>query len=76
MPLPQTLDLICKTLRLTTADMAKISGVSQCFITDTIAGRGNPSLKTHLTCCGHSGYQLELSPRGLTNVLNKACKTD
>jgi DNA-binding XRE family transcriptional regulator len=46
MPLSEALNLIRKTLRLTVSDLARISGVSTRFITDTLAGKGNPSLKT------------------------------
>ncbi len=46
MPLPEALALIRKSLRLTNPDLARISGVSQRFIIDTLSGKGNPSIKT------------------------------
>lgn len=46
MPLPEVLTYIRKSLRLTTPELARISGVSSRFILDTIAGKGNPSLET------------------------------
>lgn len=46
MPLKDTIRLIRKKLRLTVPDLAKLTGVSERFLRDTQAGRGNPSLST------------------------------
>ena len=46
MSLPDVLKLIRTTLRIKNEDISKMSGVSAKFVGDTIAGRGNPSLKT------------------------------
>lgn len=46
MPLKDAIRLIRKKLRLTVPDLARLTGVSERFLRDTEAGRGNPSLLT------------------------------
>jgi XRE family transcriptional regulator, regulator of sulfur utilization len=45
-PLKDAIKLIRRKLRLTVPDLAKLTGVSERFLRDTEAGRGNPSLST------------------------------
>ena len=58
LPLKDTIRLIRKSLRLTIADMAKLTSVSERFLQDTEAGRGNPSLATAQKVLAPFGLQL------------------
>ena len=55
-PLKDVITLIRKKLRLTVSDLAKLTGVSERFLRDIEAERGNPSMTT---------AQKVLSPFGL-----------
>lgn len=57
LPLKDAIKLIRKRLRLTVPDLARLTGVSERFLRDTEAGRGNPSLAT---------AEKVLAPFGLT----------
>ncbi len=46
MPLKDVISLIRKKLRLTLPDLAKLTGVSERFLRDIEAERGNPSMAT------------------------------
>jgi DNA-binding XRE family transcriptional regulator len=58
LPLKDTIRLIRKNLRLTVADLAKLTSVSERFLHDTEAGRGNPSLATAQKVLAPFGLQL------------------
>lgn len=46
LPVAETLRLIRQTLRLTRADLARLSGLSVRYISDLENGTGNPTLST------------------------------
>ena len=58
LPLKDAIRLIRKKLRLTVPDLAKLTGVSERFLRDVEAGRGNPSIATAQKVLAPFGMQV------------------